>query len=180
MVTAAALIAILPDQLGVARAGPPGQPDIVIILTDDQRFDYLGHERGASSPAEAGRDVPERDHVQPAVLSFPVDDLTGRYAGGHGVWSNTGAIGGWSTFHDLGNERRTIATALDDAGYRTGLVGKYLNGYGSAGGAGAARLGPLVRAQRPQLALTTTTRHRCDRRRRWDQELRQFPHRLLH
>ena len=136
MVTAAALIAILPDQLGVARAGPPGQPDIVIILTDDQRFDSLW-------AMNAVRRRLQKPGVtfQNGIVSNPLccpsrsTILTGRYAGGHGVWSNTGAIGGWSTFHDLGNERRTIATALDDAGYRTGLVGKYLNGYGSAGGA---------------------------------------------
>ena len=36
------------------------------------------------------------------------------------------------TFARSGAERVTIATALDRAGYRTGLFGKYLNDYDSA------------------------------------------------
>lgn len=57
--------------------------------------------------------------------------LTGLYAHNHGVLSNkSGPKGGWAAFRDLGNESATVATALQSAGYRTGLVGKYLNGYG--------------------------------------------------
>jgi arylsulfatase A-like enzyme len=48
--------------------------------------------------------------------------LTGQYTTTHGVTNNTGS--------DL-DDSSTIATWLDDAGYRTGLVGKYLNGYGT-------------------------------------------------
>jgi N-acetylglucosamine-6-sulfatase len=54
--------------------------------------------------------------------------LTGLYAHSTGVYSNQAPHGGWRTFHDQGMERRTIALALHNAGYRTGLVGKYLNG----------------------------------------------------
>jgi N-acetylglucosamine-6-sulfatase len=44
------------------------------------------------------------------------------------VWTNAPPRGGWERFRPL--ERSTIATALSSAGYRTGLFGKYLNGYG--------------------------------------------------
>jgi arylsulfatase A-like enzyme len=46
------------------------------------------------------------------------------------VYSNTPPYGGWPAFHDGGAETSTIATWLHDAGYRSALVGKYLNEYG--------------------------------------------------
>jgi N-acetylglucosamine-6-sulfatase len=56
------------------------------------------------------------------------------FAHSTGVWSNGRSddipdTGGWSVFHALGMEDRTIAVWLQDAGYQTALVGKYLNGY---------------------------------------------------
>jgi len=43
---------------------------------------------------------------------------------------------GFAKFHQLGLESSTIATWLQSAGYRTALMGKYLNGYLEARGAG--------------------------------------------
>ena len=37
--------------------------------------------------------------------------------------------GGFETAHAKNIEQSTIATAMHDAGYTTGLFGKYLNGY---------------------------------------------------
>ena len=51
--------------------------------------------------------------------------LTGQYAHGTGVYSNGGANGGFKAFDDSS----TLATWLHSGGYKTGLVGKYLNGY---------------------------------------------------
>lgn len=55
--------------------------------------------------------------------------LTGQYSHNHGVYTNEstshGAIGAF-------NDSSTIATWLHAAGYRTGYVGKYLNGYGDS------------------------------------------------
>ena len=42
-------------------------------------------------------------------------------------------LGGFKTFRELGRERSTLATWLDEAGYETALFGKYLNGYGNIG-----------------------------------------------
>jgi N-acetylglucosamine-6-sulfatase len=55
--------------------------------------------------------------------------LTGRYAHGTHVYSNDQRLptGGWRAFRP--RERSTVATWLHAAGYRTALVGKYLNGY---------------------------------------------------
>ncbi|MBA3311632.1 MAG: sulfatase, partial [Nocardioidaceae bacterium] len=56
--------------------------------------------------------------------------LTGQYSHNHGVLTNaTAAGGGFPAFDDSS----TLATWLTDAGYLTGFVGKYLNGYGHRG-----------------------------------------------
>lgn len=64
--------------------------------------------------------------------------LTGRYAQNTGVRSNGLPFGGHRWFLDRGMEQRTFAVWLRDAGYRTALIGKYVNAYpGDAGALGA-------------------------------------------
>ncbi|HSB62157.1 MAG TPA: sulfatase [Vicinamibacteria bacterium] len=53
--------------------------------------------------------------------------LTGQYAHNHGLVYNEPPGGGFPTFR--GRDGSTIATWLKAGGYRTALVGKYLNGY---------------------------------------------------
>jgi arylsulfatase A-like enzyme len=55
--------------------------------------------------------------------------LTGEYPHNHGVVRNTGWTGGWEAFRRLGAEERSVAVGLEEAGYRTGMFGKYLNLY---------------------------------------------------
>ncbi len=52
--------------------------------------------------------------------------FSGLYSHNHNVLTNGRPLGGVRRF----NDSSTLATWLHDAGYRTGLVGKYLNGYG--------------------------------------------------
>jgi N-acetylglucosamine-6-sulfatase len=56
--------------------------------------------------------------------------LRGQYAHNHGTLTGDPPAGGWQKFRSDGRERSTIATWLDVAGYTTGYMGKYLNGYG--------------------------------------------------
>jgi arylsulfatase A-like enzyme len=56
--------------------------------------------------------------------------MRGQYAHNTGVWTNSDAPdGGWQGYKNHGNEQDNIATRLHDAGYRTGLFGKYFNTY---------------------------------------------------
>ena len=54
--------------------------------------------------------------------------LTGRYPHSTGVITNTPPFGGFEVFHPI-EEKSTFATSLQAAGYRTAMMGKYLNGY---------------------------------------------------
>ncbi len=53
--------------------------------------------------------------------------LSGNQAHVTDVYDNFYPHGGWRSFNESGYESQTIATALQGAGYRTGLFGKYLN-----------------------------------------------------
>jgi len=55
--------------------------------------------------------------------------LTGEYPHDNGVFTNSGDDGGVATFNRHGNQPKTYGVALQKAGYRTGFLGKYLNGY---------------------------------------------------
>ena len=63
--------------------------------------------------------------------------LSGQYPHNHGALTNLPPEGGVGSFDDSS----TLATWIRDAGYRTGYVGKYLNGYGLVDVDGDGRLG---------------------------------------
>jgi N-acetylglucosamine-6-sulfatase len=111
--------------------GARHQPNVVVILTDDQRTDSL-----MSMPSVRSLLVDHgtryTDAFIPTSICCPSRSaiLTGLYSHDNGVWENGGKNGGWLTFRRLGNEQRTVAVALQRHGYRTGLIGKYLNNFG--------------------------------------------------
>lgn len=125
----------------LAPASPPtidpadDRPNIVVVLTDDQRRDTLRY-MPAVQRLLVQRGIRFTRAMVPTSLCCPsrATILTGKYAHTTRVFGNGdvgGArYGGWPRFYRTGAERRTIATALHRSGYRTGLFGKYLNFYG--------------------------------------------------
>jgi N-acetylglucosamine-6-sulfatase len=110
---------------GADHAQPPS---IVLIVTDDQRWDTLW------AMPTVQREVVERGiEFVNAFVSDPLccpsraSILTGTYAHTTGVYTNKGdrRYAGFAAFDD----DSTVATWLHDSGYRTGLFGKYFNGY---------------------------------------------------
>jgi arylsulfatase A-like enzyme len=104
---------------GVAPA--PLRPNIVLVNTDDQRADTLAYMPAVMRDVVA-EGVAFSESFVTTSLCCPsrASLLTGRYAHNTGVIDNAG-----SRFDD----RSTLATWLQDAGYATALFGKYLNGY---------------------------------------------------
>src|SRR5262249_53392153 len=59
--------------------------------------------------------------------------LRGQYPHNTQILGNQLPTGGFQKFFQLGEEKSTVAVWLQDAGYRTMLAGKYLNGYPQQG-----------------------------------------------
>ncbi len=55
--------------------------------------------------------------------------FTGEYPHDDGVFTNVGADGGYGSYNAHGDQQKSFAVALQKSGYRTALMGKYLNGY---------------------------------------------------
>ena len=114
-----------------AETGEPGRrPNIVLIVLDDldstvvtqlPEFQDLVVDRGAT--------FTNFFVTTPLCAPSRASLLRGQYAHNHGMLTNTVPDGGFRAFHVLGREESTIATWLHDAGYRTALIGKYLNGF---------------------------------------------------
>ncbi len=112
-----------------------GRPNIIFIITDD--LDAASASKVPSLKAymaEEGLTFDNAFVTYPLCCPSRATILTGEYPHNHLVRSNGPPLGGFETFRELGRERSTVATWLDDAGYETALFGKYLNGYGNIGG----------------------------------------------
>ena len=121
----AALVGLLAAG-GNAVAGPGDRPNVVVVLTDDQDAASLKVMKGLKRKlGRRGATFRNSYAVYPLCCPSRATLLTGQYPHNHGVLDNGGPEGGVNSF----DESVTLATALHDDGYRTGYIGKYLNGY---------------------------------------------------
>ena len=109
-----------------ARAASP--PHIVVILLDDLDAGSVAY-MPITQKRIFSRGVKFNQFFATTPLCGPsrATLLTGLYAHNHGVLRNTGENAGYRAFRAFGGE--TVAMALQRAGYRTALIGKYMNGY---------------------------------------------------
>src|SRR5829696_8046219 len=106
-------------------------PNFVFVLTDDMRADDLKYMPKTNSLVK-NQGMNFTEAFVPTALCCPsrATIMRGQYAHNTGVWTNvSGPSGGWQGYQSRGHEQENVATLLHDAGYRTGLFGKYLNGY---------------------------------------------------
>ncbi len=144
-IAVAAVVALVYGLTGCARAGERGsgrpegttaerardpRPNVVLIMTDDQTLAEL-----KKMPKVKRYLTDEGTNFANYFASFPLccparaTLLTGQYAHIHGVLDNVRPLGG----NDKLDHSQTLPVWLQQAGYRTGHVGKYLNGYGDQG-----------------------------------------------
>lgn len=107
------------------------RPNFVLFLVDDldavtsPYWDALPRTRALI--ADRGMTFANAYSPTPTCCPARATTLTGEYGHNTGVLANAGPHGGWPTFVAGGGEERTFPLALQDAGYETMLVGKYLN-----------------------------------------------------
>lgn len=126
-----------PPTSAPALPGTGVRPSVIMILADD--LDVATYADRDRFP------VFHQEMVQrgTTLTNFFVTDslccpsrasiLRGQYTHNTGIRSNVPPAGGFEKFRAEGLEQSTLATWLDGAGYHTGLIGKYLNGYPEAG-----------------------------------------------
>ena len=131
-----ALIVLASEERGELRSTKPTRPapgfdpsarNVVVVMTDDQALDTM-----EAMPLTRRLIGEKGTTFANSFVSFPLccpsraTFLTGQYAHNHGVRNNDGPDGGYQALA----KRRTLPVWLARAGYRTGFVGKFLNGYG--------------------------------------------------
>jgi arylsulfatase A-like enzyme len=113
----------------------PLRPNILFILSDDQRWDTTDATHSTTGAfimprlraelGDSGVEFTNAYMTTPLCCPSRSSILRGSYAHRTGVYKNSGINGGADDFDDTSS----IATWLQAAGYRTSLIGKYLNGY---------------------------------------------------
>jgi N-acetylglucosamine-6-sulfatase len=130
---------------GTDQATATPRPNVVVIQTDDQALDQL-YAKWITPLGIKARVMPntldliKREGVTFTryITSYPLccpsrtTLLSGRYAHSHGVISNDAPRGGWPGYQKKAVYRHNLGVWLQDAGYRTIHIGKFLNNYGGA------------------------------------------------
>ena len=118
---------------------PRVRPNLVVIVADD-----LDVPTTAEMPllpdllASRGLSFTRAYASQPVCAPSRASIFTGQYTHNHGVAGNHFPEGGFPVFRR--HEQATVAIWLKNAGYRTSLIGKYMNDYPE--GAGDAYVPP--------------------------------------
>ncbi|MFI0448437.1 sulfatase [Actinomadura sp. 6N118] len=120
--------------LPAGAAAGKTKPNIVVVLADDLNSMDLNLFPNIARLRREGT----------SLTNFIVSDswccpsrstiLRSQYVHSHGVRTNNPPNGGFPEFHARGHDRSTIGTWLRKAGYRTGFIGKFLNGYPNTAG----------------------------------------------
>lgn len=102
------------------------KPNFVVLLTDDQTLESLGRmSRVWKSVASRGVFFSNAFACTPICQTARATLLTGQYSHNHGCLGN-------NTAYTVLDETKLLPYLLEQAGYWTGLVGKYLNQWNTA------------------------------------------------
>ncbi len=111
------------------------RPNIVLVLMDDFSMDLVQTMRAARDMRRRGASYSHAFVVDSLCCVSRSSTFTGQYPHQTGVRTNTSGtrsgmpLGGWPAFSSYGNPERSFNVALQQSGYTTGFVGKYLNEY---------------------------------------------------
>ncbi len=122
----------------VIRAGrrlrlPDTRPNILVVNLDDTRADGINHMPNLARLAAQGITFTNSFVTNPLCAPSRASLFSGLHSHHNGVEALGGVIGGAHRFRELGGDQQTIAVWMNEAGYRAGMFGKYINGYGYGG-----------------------------------------------
>lgn len=115
------------DPEGPTGASASKRPNIVLITSDDQTSEEMQSMKLTQRLiGRRGTTFNRQYNNWPLCCPSRATHLTGQYAHNHDVLGNYPPKGGYQAL----DSSNTLPVWLDNAGYYTSLVGKYLNGYG--------------------------------------------------
>jgi arylsulfatase A-like enzyme len=128
VLAAAGLWATSPLPTPAPAAGAETRPNVLVIMTDDQTVDDMKVlPKTQALLAQAGTTFASSFVSCALCCPSRATFLTGQYPHNHGVLANSGPNGGYRRL----DSSNTLAVWLQQAGYYTAHLGKYLNGYGT-------------------------------------------------
>lgn len=104
-------------------------PNIIFVLADDLSWNLVQYMPNVLQMQRDGMTFTDYTVSNSLCCPSRATTFSGRYPHNTGVFTNNGPDGGWELFHDRGEEDQTFAVAQQSVGYRTAMMGKYLNGY---------------------------------------------------
>jgi arylsulfatase A-like enzyme len=139
VLTAALLVPTAAATPTASTGAAPPRPNVVVVMMDDFSLELLSTMREGQRMRRVGADFTRAYVVDSLCCPSRAATQTGLPPHLNGVRTNTsggplGPKGGFPAFRRHGDIAHTFAVSLHRAGYRTSLVGKYLNEYGEGRG----------------------------------------------
>lgn len=113
------LLAVLSLFLGPSRSAAQQQPDVLVVVADDERVEPMAVMPHVQSFFTDQGTTYTNTYETPLCCPSRASIFSGRYPHNTGVWDDKSA----SKFQPWFSMQRV----LSQAGYRTGIIGKYLN-----------------------------------------------------
>ncbi len=108
---------------------PLKSPNIIFVLTDDLSLNLLQFMPHVQEMERNGASFGNYFVTDSLCCPSRSSIFTGEFPHNTGVFRNFEPDGGYGGFNAHGNEPNTFAVALQRIGYKTAMLGKYLNGY---------------------------------------------------
>jgi arylsulfatase A-like enzyme len=126
--TGSATVLPRPEDLSLT-AVQRAHPNIVFVLSDDLSTNLVQYMPHVLELERRGVSFSNYYVVDSLCCPSRSAIFTGQYPHDDGVFSNSGSDGGYPAYLAHHNQPKNFSIALQRAGYRTGFMGKYLNGY---------------------------------------------------
>ncbi len=110
-------------------AATGSKANIVFILTDDLSWNLVQYMPHVLQMQQKGTTFSHYFVTDSLCCPSRSSIFTGKYPHNTGVFTNTAPAGGYAKFERRGNAVQSFSTILEPVGYKTAMMGKYLNGY---------------------------------------------------